>query len=86
MIVVDVLTLEEAADYLRLSVETIERQAIQGQIPGRRIEGNWRFLKAAIDDWLRGRDGRAILLQQTNALAGNETLFESCERPEAVNT
>ncbi len=76
MIVVDVLTLEEVADYLRLGEETIERQAIQGRIPGRRIEGNWRFLKAAIDDWLWGRDSRMILLQQANALAGDETLLE----------
>jgi excisionase family DNA binding protein len=72
----DVLTLEEVADYLRLSKETIERQAIQGQIPGRRIEDTWRFLKAAIDDWLRSHDSRAILLQQAGALAADETLPE----------
>ena len=70
----DVLTLEELADYLRLSKETIERQVIQGQIPGRRIEDSWRFLKAAIDDWLRSHDSRTILLQQAGALATDETL------------
>jgi excisionase family DNA binding protein len=70
----DVLTLEEVANYLRLSKETIERQASQGQIPGRRIEDTWRFLKAAIDDWLRGHDSRTILLQQAGALATDETL------------
>src|SRR5688572_5858489 len=70
----DVLTLEEVANYLRLSKETIERQASQGQIPGRRIEGAWRFLKAAIDDWLRSHDSRTILLQQAGALAADETL------------
>ena len=72
----DVLTLEEAADYLRLSEETIERQAAQGQIPGRRIEDAWRFLKAAIDDWLRSLDSRMILLQQAGVLATDETLPE----------
>jgi excisionase family DNA binding protein len=49
----DVLTLEEASAYLRLPVEAVLRQALQGNIPGRKIEDNWRFLKTAIDDWLR---------------------------------
>ncbi len=30
----DVLTLEEASDYLRLPVEAVLRQASQGNIPG----------------------------------------------------
>ena len=76
MTVPDVLTLEEVASYLRLPKETIERQATQGQIPGRRIEDTWRFLKDAIDDWLRSHDNRTILLQQAGALATDETLPE----------
>lgn len=90
MTIPDVLTLEEVADYLRLSKETIERQALQGQIPGRRIEDTWRFLKAAIDDWLRSHDSRTILLQQAGALAADETLpelraaiYAARRRPEA---
>ncbi len=72
----EVLTLEEAAFYLRLPTETIERQAAQGQIPGKRIEDTWRFLRAAIDEWLRGHDSRTILLQQAGALADDETLAD----------
>ena len=76
LVIPEVLTLDEAADYLRLSKETIERQAFQGQIPGRRIEDTWRFLKAAIDDWLRSHDSRMILMQQASALADDETLSQ----------
>ena len=72
----EVLTLDEAADYLRLPKKTIERQAQQGQIPGRRIEDTWRFLKAALDDWLRSHDGRALLLQQAGALKHDKTLSQ----------
>ena len=72
----DVLTLEEVADYLRLPKEIVERHATQGQIPGRRIEDTWRFLKAAINDWLRSHDNRTILLQQAGALAADDTLPE----------
>ncbi|MBI4519088.1 MAG: helix-turn-helix domain-containing protein [Deltaproteobacteria bacterium] len=70
----DVLTLEEVAEYLRLPRETIERAARQGCIPGRRIEDTWRFLRAAIDEWLRSHDGRTILLQQAGVLAEDEFL------------
>ena len=72
----DVLTLDEAAEYLRLSKEILERQAAKGYIPGRRIEDTWRFLKAAIDEWLRSQDSRTILIQQGGALADDETLAE----------
>jgi excisionase family DNA binding protein len=72
----DVLTLEEAARYLRLSGETIERQALEGRIPGRKIEDSWRFLRAAIDEWLRSHDGRSIALEQFAALRDDETLAQ----------
>lgn len=72
----EILSLEEVASYLRLPVETIEHQAEQGQIPGRKIEDTWRFLKAAVDDWLRSHDGRTLLIQQAGALADDETLSE----------
>jgi excisionase family DNA binding protein len=72
----DVLTLEEVASYLRLPKETIERQAVQGKIPGRRIEESWRFLKKAIDDWLQSHDSRDIFLYQAGSLADDETLAD----------
>ncbi len=69
----EVLTLEEVAAYLRLPSETIARQAAQGALPGRQIEDTWRFLKAAIDEWLRSHDSRT-LLQQAGALVDDESL------------
>ena len=72
----EVLTLEEAANYLKLPLETIEREASRGHIPGRRIEDTWRFLKSAIDDWLRAQDSRDILLQQAGALKDDPYLDE----------
>jgi len=70
----DVLTLDEVASYLRLPKETVERQALHGQLPGKKIEDTWRFLKAAIDDWLRSHDSRDVLLYQAGALADDELL------------
>jgi excisionase family DNA binding protein len=71
-----ILTVEELADYLKLSPETVLHQANQGKLPGRKIEDTWRFLKDAIDDWLRTQDSRTILLQQAGAFADDPTLNE----------
>lgn len=72
----DVLTLEETASYLRVPAEAVERVATKGQLPGRRIEDSWRFLREAIDEWLRSNDSRTVLLQQAGALADDETISE----------
>lgn len=71
-----VLTLEETASYLRLPETIVERQARLGLIPGRRIEDTWRFLRDALDDWLRSQDSRTVLLQQAGALADDESLAD----------
>ena len=70
----DVLTLEEVAEYLRVPKQAIERQAVLGQIPGRKIEDTWRFLRAAINEWLRAQDSRTVLLQQAGVFADDDTL------------
>ena len=70
----DVLTLEETASYLRVPTETIERVATIGQLPGRRIDDSWRFLREAIDEWLRSNDSRTVLLQQAGSLADDESI------------
>ncbi|MGL4610181.1 MAG: helix-turn-helix domain-containing protein [Trueperaceae bacterium] len=70
----DVLTLEEAAAYLRLPQELVTREAMQGHLPGRQVDNSWRFLKTAIDDWLKTKNTRSILLQQAGVFADDETL------------
>ena len=72
----DILTLEETSKYLRLPVEIILNQALKGNIPGRRIEDNWRFLKAAIDDWLRAKNSRSVLLSQAGAFTDDDSLVQ----------
>ncbi len=85
----NVLNLREVAEYLRLPEEKIERQVLEGRIPGRRIEDEWRFLKSAVDDWLRSQDTRAILLNQAGSLSDDEklddlrlTIYSKRGRPE----
>lgn len=69
------LTLEELAEYLKLSPEVVLNQANQGRLPGRKIEDTWRF-KDAIDDWLRAQDSQMISLQQAGVFADDPALEE----------
>ena len=44
----EVLTVEQAAALLQVSVEAIVELADKGELPGRRIAGEWRFSRAAL--------------------------------------
>jgi excisionase family DNA binding protein len=70
----EVLTLDEAAGFLRVSQDAVLRLAVQQALPGRQIEGQWRFLRTALADWLRESSGKAVLLSQAGALAQDESL------------
>lgn len=72
----EVLTIKEVADYLRISEDVVLEEAMQGHLPGRKIADTWRFLKDAIDDWLRTQDSRAILLSQSGSWADDENIDE----------
>ena len=48
----EVLTLEEAAAYLRVSPEMVEELATRRGLPARKIGDQWRFHQAALVDWL----------------------------------
>lgn len=47
-----VMTLREAAAYLRISPSRLETMAQEGQIPAFLIDGRWRFARNSVDEWL----------------------------------
>jgi len=49
----EVLTLPEAAAYLRVSEEAVAKLVDDRAIPAQRIGEEWRFSKRALSDWLR---------------------------------
>lgn len=49
----DVLTLEEAAAFFRTDPADVLRLVGPEGLPGRIVGGQWRFLKSALEDWLR---------------------------------
>ncbi len=48
----DILTLQEVAEYLKLSERTVYGYTQKGLLPGIKIGAAWRFRKTDIDAWL----------------------------------
>src|SRR6267378_756115 len=75
----DVLTLAEAAAYLRVPEAEIVRLVQHQGLPGRLLGDEWRFLKAALQDWLRAppaRGSREAVLSVAGAWKGDPYVEE----------
>lgn len=48
----DVMTLEEAAVFLRICRQTLRNYAVSGEIPCRKVGRRYLFSRLAILDWL----------------------------------
>ena len=51
----EVMTLDELAEYLKISKSTLYKLAQQGKLPGQKVGKRWRFHKTVIDRWLGER-------------------------------
>jgi excisionase family DNA binding protein len=47
----EVLTIRDAAAYLRLPLSTVYRLVGRGELPGQKMGRQWRFHKAVLDEW-----------------------------------
>jgi len=48
----EIMTSREAAEYLRLGVDTLKRKAREGDVPAAKTGRKWVFRKADLDAWL----------------------------------
>ena len=46
------MTIEEVADYLKLSRSKLYDMAQSGEIPCSKVAGRWRFLRPEVDRWM----------------------------------
>jgi excisionase family DNA binding protein len=51
----DVLTADELASWLQVDTQAITELAESGELPGRKLAGEWRFARDAVLDWLARR-------------------------------
>lgn len=49
----EILTLRQAAEFLKVTDRTIYRLAAAKKIPAFKVGGTWRFSKAEITEWIQ---------------------------------
>ena len=84
----EVLTLEEAAAYLRVSPEQVDDLATRRDLPARKIGDQWRFHKAALVDWLCQPSPKERLMRHAGAAKDDpyrdemlRTIYQNRRRP-----
>ena len=50
----DVLTVTEAAAWLRVRPESVRRALAAGHLPGGKVGGQWRLSRRALEEFLQG--------------------------------
>ncbi len=60
----EVLSAEEAAEFLGFRVYTIREKARAGEIPGRKVGKEWRFSRRRLLEWLEEGDVRQARNEQ----------------------
>ncbi len=48
----EILTIEEAASFLRISKKSVYKLAKEGRVPGKKILNKWRFEKESLKAWV----------------------------------
>ncbi len=51
----EIMTIEEVAEYLRVSERTVYDWVQKGQLPGGKLGTTWRFKRAEIENWVNRR-------------------------------
>jgi nitrogen PTS system EIIA component len=76
MSLMEILDIEELAAYLSRDVREVGKLASRGVLPGRRVNGEWRFARAEINHWLETQmhsytDRQLTALESANARDGD---------------
>ena len=51
----DILTIREVADYLKVTERTLYRLVQDGEVPGFKVGGSWRFRRDDLEQWITQR-------------------------------
>lgn len=72
----DVLTLEEAAAYLRVAAADVVRMIGAEDLPARKFGTQWRFYKAALQIWLSAPPAKRGLLGELGKIKDDPYMEE----------
>ena len=50
----DIMTSQEAAEYLKIGIVTLKKKAREGSIPAAKVGRAWRFRRKDLEEWVGG--------------------------------
>lgn len=54
------MTVRQVADYLNVAPKVVYRLVQQGDLPGFKVAGTWRFKRSDIDGWIEEQKRRVV--------------------------
>ena len=57
----DVLTVSEAADYLRIPKSSVYKLAQEGRIPCQKVGRHWRFHRPTLEHWISNQSVESVV-------------------------
>ena len=64
------MTVRQVADYLNVVPKVVYRLVQQGDLPGFKVAGTWRFKRSDIDSWIEVQKRRVVLSDTAEAEGG----------------
>lgn len=88
-----IMTLEEVAEFLRVSERTVKEWVNAGELPGGKLGASWRFRRADIEQWTERKltahnyvhATDQMLLPQIFLNPGRSFLFSPSSKDDAIN-
>ncbi len=62
----DILDADQVGEMLKIHPRTVKRLASQGELPGFKVGGQWRFRREAIEEYVRRQEHRHDTPEQGN--------------------
>ncbi|MFA5689374.1 MAG: PTS sugar transporter subunit IIA [Kiritimatiellales bacterium] len=81
----EIMTIEEVAEYLRVSERTVYDWAQKGQLPGGKLGTTWRFKRADIEGWVNRQLGTPAAPASNSPVTGFSKIL-SADRIVFLNT
>lgn len=74
----EILTIKDLSDYLKLNEKTAYRLVLNGEIPGFKVGGSWRFKKHDIDEWINKNTKAGQMSKKHQTKPKVLSLFSGC--------
>jgi excisionase family DNA binding protein len=80
----EILTLQQAAEFLQVSTRTMQRMVKAKEIPGRQVGGQWRFDRDQLKEWVRGEGGATATARAQQELIEREARKLGVDLPQTL--